>query len=156
MRLSVSVMGVVGILIVFLSMGAPWLTVQVDEWEASQTLRDYSAHVDDTPDSERFAYGIALYVVVVGIAISVSSLLGGFVVLAGTCTFLIGRLFDDTFANVGGSSTIGEASMSIGIGFYIALVGAIMIILSISRPLGTTVGGRGDRPKFRTWHLSRK
>lgn len=155
MRLAVSALGVIGIVIVVFSIGSTWLTIQVEEWEAADTLWDCSIYVGVTPDSERFAYSVAVYMVVVGVAISVSSLLGGFVVLAGTCTFMIGRLFDDTLANMGGGTPVGS-SLSLGIGVYIALVGAVVIILSIAYPMHVEIGGRTGRPKFRTWHLSRK
>jgi len=156
MRLAVSVLGVVGILVTIASIGTPWLTVHVDDWEATHSLWEYSDYLGATLDSERAAYGIAVYIVVIGVAISVSSLLGGFVVLAGICTFLAGRLFDDTIANMGGGSTSADGSLSLGIGVYIALVGAVLIVLSIPHPIDVTVGGRVEKPKFRTWHLSRK
>lgn len=156
MRLAVSALGVVGIVIVIFSIGAPWLTAQIEEWETTRTLWDHSDYIGVTPDSERFAYSVAVYMVVVGVAISVSSLLGGFIVLAGTCTFVIGRLFDDTLDNMGGGSAPVDSSLSLGIGVYIALVGAVVIILSIAYPMDVEIGGRTGRPKFRTWYLSRK
>jgi hypothetical protein len=157
MRFTVNMLGIIGVVLTILSMNMTWLTTEVDEWEAEDSLTYYSRYIGATGDFDRAAYSAALYLMVAGIVISISSLLGGFVILAGVFSFAIGRLMDDSLVYLGGGgSAPADASLTLGIGFYVALVAAVIVILSIVNPLDVTVGGRGPKPKYRTWHLSRK
>lgn len=159
MRLTLSVLGVVGFVLVILSLNAPWLTFEPEDprdWEWNRSIGYFSMDLVDLTTGKYNAYAIALYLVVVGAVMSISSLLGGFATLAGICMFVTGTLTEDRVIYLGGGGASVELSLSLGIGFYIALIGTALTLVSIWYPLDVSSDGRRHpKPDFRTWHLSR-
>jgi hypothetical protein len=155
MRLSVSILGVVGVALTFASLLLPWLEVEFFDQTSERLLTDYDIYVGYTSDLERFAYSTALYVIVIGLAVSVYSLLGGFVTLAGACTFILGGAFGESEMAFGSWELTG-ATVSPGIGVYAAFTAALAMIVAIMYPMEVGAGKGAPRPKFRTWHLTRK
>jgi len=155
MRLTVSALGALGIMMVALSVFVPWLAIDYGDVEVTHPLTYFSRNLNYVPDSHSTAYAISLYIIVVGLAISLSSLLGGFFLLAGICVFTLGRLTGDSLYS-GGSGLFAEVDVSLGFGFFLALGGAMLVLISIKYPLDVAIGGSRLRPRLRTWHLNRE
>lgn len=154
MRLSVSVLGVLGVVLVLASVQLPWLELEFFDQTHEELLTDYDVYIGSTEPLEQFAYSTALYLMFVGFAVSVYSLLGGFITLAGACTFALGGLLGDTPLRAWGESEWGAVSP--GIGLYLAFAAALVTVVAIRYPVDLNIGVGASRPKTRTWHLSRK
>ena len=154
MRLSVSILGVVGVVLVFASMQLPWLEMELFDQMIEKPLTDYYVYIGWTERLEMFAYSTALYLMFVGFAVSIYSLLGGFITLAGACTFALGGLLGDTPLRAFGE--FAEFTISPEIGLYLGFAAAIVTIVAIRYPVELCIGRDAPRPKTRTWYLSRK
>lgn len=156
MRLSVSILGVVGVALTFASLLLPWVEVEFFDQTSERLLTDYDIYVGYTSGLERFAYSTALYMIVIGLAVSVYSLLGGVITLAGACTFALGGTFGESDFMAFGTWELTGATISPGIGIYVAFTAALAMIVAIMYPMEVGAGKDAPRPKYRTWHLSRK
>ncbi|GEM_PF-2698771 len=162
MRITLSLMCVIGIALMVASISLPWLVRDYDdtppgEGRSSETnlLTDFDYWLGSDPSEFlNFAYSTALYLMVVGLAISITSMLGGFVALAGVCTFTVGGAMGDNPLLTFGTSPSGSVAVYPGIGFYLGIVAAAIIIASIVFPLEVGIDKGAPRPRFRTWHLS--
>jgi hypothetical protein len=156
MRVSVSVLGVLGVALTFASLLLPWLEVDFFDHTTERTLTYFENYLANTIDLERFAYSTALYIMVIGLAVSVCSLLGGFITLAGACTFALGGILGDMDGVAFGSWELTGATVSPGIGLYVAFTAALAMIIATVYPIEVGVGKGASRPKYRTWHVSGK
>ncbi|MDQ1372329.1 MAG: hypothetical protein QG582_1245 [Candidatus Thermoplasmatota archaeon] len=156
MRVSVSVLGVLGAALTFASLLLPWLEVDVFDYSWERPLWEFDYYLASTNDLERFAYSTALYIMVIGLAVSIWSLLGGFITLAGACTFALGGILGEIDGVAFGSSELTGATVSPGVGLYVAFTAALAMIIATVYPIEAGVGKGASRPKYRTWHVSRK
>lgn len=159
MRFSVSLLGAIGVALTVASISMLWLVVEHVEQNGSPSeylLTDFDNSLGaDISDTNHFAYSTALYLIVIGMVVSVSSLLGGFITLAGVSTFAIGGLVGDNPILSFGSSEAYEVNTYPGIGFYLAIIATVIMIISMRYPLEVGFGTGDKRSRFRTWHLSR-
>ena len=156
MRVSVSVVGVLGVALTFASLLLPWLEVDAFDHTTERTLTYFENYLANTNDLERFAYSTALYIMVIGLAVSVCSLLGGFITLTGACTFALGGILGDMDGVAFGSWELIGATVSPGVGLYVAFTAALAMIIATVYPIEAGVGKGASRPKYRTWHVGRK
>lgn len=156
MRFTVSVLGVVGVALTFASLLLPWIAVEFFDQTSERFLTEYDIYLGYTNDLERFAYSTALYMMVIGVVISVYSLLGGFITLAGACTFALGGMLGENESMAFGSWELTGATVSPGMGLYVAFVAGLITMVAIKYPAEVGTGKGAPRPRFRTWHLSRK
>lgn len=154
MRLTASVLGVVGVALAFASLLLPWVVIEFAEMTFEHPLTDFDIYLGSTDEVGRFAYSTALYIFVIGLVVSIYSLLGGFITLAGTCTFALGGLLSRDLTWAFGESD--GVTASPGIGLYLALAASLIIIVAIKYPVDLVSGKGEPRPRFRTWRLSRK
>ena len=161
MRLEISLTCVAGVVLAVISVSQPWLMIENFDRSGGSHIMElgftYFNKLDLTQlpfgGFDQIAFFVAMYLIIIGIAITVSSMLGGFVQLAGVALFAIGGVIGE------GNWSFGLHSIYFrvypGIGFYLAIVGVALVILSMKFPLEVGFGKGSDRPRFRTWHLSR-
>lgn len=159
MRLSLSILGVTGVILTVVSLLLPWVVREYSDptAEFETTLTHFEVYFASDPvELTQAAFAAALYMVIVGLAISIYSLLGGFVTLAGTITFAMAGFFgDDKVYSFADENFVG-LSVVLGIGLLIGFVAAAVMIVAIKFPVEVGFGREGSRPRFRTWHLSLK
>lgn len=156
MRFSASVTGVIGVVLTLVSLVLPWVMIDFFDMTSERTLMDYAPYLGQTYDAVRMAYSTALYMIVIGLAVSVYSLLGGLITLAGASVFTLGGIFGDNDGVAFGSWELTGATVHPGIGLYVGFTAAVALILAIVYPLEVSVGKGGPRPKYRTWHAGRE
>lgn len=157
MRLSLSILGVAGVILTVLSLSLPWVVREYSDppAEFETTLTHFEVYFA-SDQLTRAAFAAALYMVIVGLAISIYSLLGGFVTLAGTITFAMAGFFgDDKVYSFADENVVGLTVVP-GIGLLIGFVAAAVMIAAIKFPVEVGFGREGSRPMLRTWHLSLK